>query len=111
MPVVCNTKVYSNIVVTGSIDTLNPVVIVAPPQNATVVVGHTAVMECMAQGQPKPLVSWSRQGRTFNSLFPQSSSFCILVTVWPLPMWLFTVILKPYYYQASMLSALFLFMT
>ncbi|XP_047218767.1 immunoglobulin superfamily DCC subclass member 4 isoform X4 [Girardinichthys multiradiatus] len=48
-------------VLTGSIDTLNPVVIVAPPQNATVVVGHTAVMECMAQGQPKPLVSWSRQ--------------------------------------------------
>ncbi|MED6275629.1 hypothetical protein CHARACLAT_028404, partial [Characodon lateralis] len=44
-----------------SIDTLNPVVIVAPPQNATVVVGHTAVIECMAQGQPKPLVSWSRQ--------------------------------------------------
>lgn len=36
----------------------------APPQNATVVLGHPAVMECMAQGQPKPLVSWSRQGNT-----------------------------------------------
>ncbi|XP_041836222.1 immunoglobulin superfamily DCC subclass member 4 isoform X2 [Melanotaenia boesemani] len=48
-------------VTAGSNDALNPVVIVAPPQNATVVLGHPAVMECMAQGQPKPLVSWSRQ--------------------------------------------------
>ncbi|XP_028258139.1 immunoglobulin superfamily DCC subclass member 4 [Parambassis ranga] len=46
---------------TGSTKALNTVVIVAPPQNATVVLGHPAVMECMAQGQPKPLVSWSRQ--------------------------------------------------
>lgn len=46
---------------TGSTEALNTVVIVAPPQNATVVLGHPAVMECMAQGQPKPLVSWSRQ--------------------------------------------------
>ncbi|XP_022056145.2 immunoglobulin superfamily DCC subclass member 4 isoform X2 [Acanthochromis polyacanthus] len=45
----------------GSTEALNTVVIVAPPQNATVVLGHPAVMECMAQGQPKPLVSWSRQ--------------------------------------------------
>ncbi|XP_017279135.1 immunoglobulin superfamily DCC subclass member 4 [Kryptolebias marmoratus] len=42
-------------------DAMSPVSIVAPPQNATVVLGHPAVMECMAQGQPKPLVSWSRQ--------------------------------------------------
>uniref|UniRef100_A0A667W7V3 Ig-like domain-containing protein n=1 Tax=Myripristis murdjan TaxID=586833 RepID=A0A667W7V3_9TELE len=48
-------------VITGSTQALNSVVIVAPPQNATVVLGHPAVMECMAQGQPKPLVSWSRQ--------------------------------------------------
>ncbi|XP_047437250.1 immunoglobulin superfamily DCC subclass member 4 isoform X1 [Mugil cephalus] len=48
-------------VTTGSTEALNTVVIVAPPQNATVVLGHPAVMECMAQGQPKPLVSWSRQ--------------------------------------------------
>uniref|UniRef100_A0A669EEL5 Immunoglobulin superfamily DCC subclass member 4 n=1 Tax=Oreochromis niloticus TaxID=8128 RepID=A0A669EEL5_ORENI len=51
-------------VTTGSTEALNRVVIVAPPQNATVVLGHPAVMECMAQGQPKPLVSWSRQGNT-----------------------------------------------
>nr|XP_002662886.2 immunoglobulin superfamily DCC subclass member 4 [Danio rerio] len=37
------------------------VVIVAPPQNSTVVMGRPAVMECMAQGEPKPFVSWSRQ--------------------------------------------------
>uniref|UniRef100_A0A3B4ZKX6 Immunoglobulin superfamily DCC subclass member 4-like n=1 Tax=Stegastes partitus TaxID=144197 RepID=A0A3B4ZKX6_9TELE len=42
-------------------------VIVAPPQNATVVLGHPAVMECMAQGQPKPLVSWSRQGKPIST--------------------------------------------
>ncbi|XP_032369275.1 immunoglobulin superfamily DCC subclass member 4 isoform X1 [Etheostoma spectabile] len=46
---------------TGSTESLNRVAIVAPPQNATVVLGRPAVMECMAQGQPKPLVSWSRQ--------------------------------------------------
>ncbi|XP_030578221.1 immunoglobulin superfamily DCC subclass member 4 [Archocentrus centrarchus] len=48
-------------VTSGSTEPLNRVVIVAPPQNATVILGHPAVMECMAQGQPKPLVSWSRQ--------------------------------------------------
>ncbi|XP_068456990.1 immunoglobulin superfamily DCC subclass member 4 isoform X1 [Clinocottus analis] len=46
---------------TGSTEALNGVAIVSPPQNATVVLGRPAVMECMAQGQPKPLVSWSRQ--------------------------------------------------
>ncbi|KAM6942921.1 immunoglobulin superfamily DCC subclass member 4 [Xenentodon cancila] len=48
-------------VTAGSNNALNPVVIVAPPQNVTVMLGHPAVMECMAQGRPKPLVSWSRQ--------------------------------------------------
>ncbi|KAM9765062.1 immunoglobulin superfamily DCC subclass member 4 isoform 2-T2 [Menidia menidia] len=45
----------------GSHHAKNQVLIVAPPQNATVVLGHPAVMECMAQGNPKPLVSWSRK--------------------------------------------------
>lgn len=39
------------------------VVIVAPPRNSTVVMGRPAVMECMALGEPKPFVSWSRQGK------------------------------------------------
>lgn len=58
----------------GSTKALNTVVIVAPPQNATVVLGHPAVMECMAQGQPKPLVSWSRQGNVLG-LSPALSAF------------------------------------
>ncbi|XP_028812733.1 immunoglobulin superfamily DCC subclass member 4 isoform X2 [Denticeps clupeoides] len=39
---------------------LGKVEFVARPQNSTVVLGQPAVMECMAQGNPKPLVSWSR---------------------------------------------------
>ncbi|XP_060715450.1 immunoglobulin superfamily DCC subclass member 4 isoform X3 [Tachysurus vachellii] len=37
------------------------VMIVAPPRDLTVVLGRPAVLECMAYGQPKPFVSWSRQ--------------------------------------------------
>src|SRR4029434_4110622 len=33
---------------------------VARPQNSTVILGRPAVMECLAQGHPKPLVSLSR---------------------------------------------------
>lgn len=46
---------------------LNKVLIVAPPRNTTVMLGRPAVMECMAEGQPKPLVSWSRQGKGYFS--------------------------------------------
>lgn len=46
----------------------NRVVIVVPPRNTTVMLGRPAVMECMAEGQPKPLVSWSRQGKSWNTL-------------------------------------------
>lgn len=45
------------------------VVIVAPPRNSTVVMGRPAVMECMAQGEPKPFVSWSRQGKTQTQIY------------------------------------------
>ncbi|XP_053899129.1 immunoglobulin superfamily DCC subclass member 4 isoform X1 [Malaclemys terrapin pileata] len=37
------------------------VAIVAAPENTTVVVGETAVMECMASADPTPFVSWIRQ--------------------------------------------------
>ncbi|XP_032825923.2 immunoglobulin superfamily DCC subclass member 4-like [Petromyzon marinus] len=36
------------------------VIIVAPPENSTVVVGQTAVLECFALGQPPPIISWYR---------------------------------------------------
>ncbi|XP_062845876.1 immunoglobulin superfamily DCC subclass member 4 isoform X2 [Trichomycterus rosablanca] len=39
----------------------NEVIITAPPRDVTVVLGRPAVLECMAHGQPKPFVSWSRQ--------------------------------------------------
>ncbi|XP_078386036.1 protogenin A [Cetorhinus maximus] len=40
--------------------TLQKPVIVAGPQNLTVPVHQTAMLECIAIGSPKPLVSWSR---------------------------------------------------
>ncbi|TKS69849.1 Immunoglobulin superfamily DCC subclass member 4 [Collichthys lucidus] len=61
-------------VTTGNTETLNRVAIVAPPQNATVVLGRPAVMECMAQGQPKPLVSWSRQAPPVILQPPETAS-------------------------------------
>uniref|UniRef100_A0A8C3SMA2 Immunoglobulin superfamily DCC subclass member 4 n=1 Tax=Chelydra serpentina TaxID=8475 RepID=A0A8C3SMA2_CHESE len=59
------------------------VAIVAAPENTTVVVGESAVLECMASADPTPFVSWIRQdgkpistdvivlGRT-NLLIPQA---------------------------------------
>lgn len=32
------------------------------PQNLTVAAGQSAVMECIAEGNVTPVVSWSRQG-------------------------------------------------
>lgn len=34
--------------------------IIAGPQNLTVAVHSTALLECMATGNPRPLISWSR---------------------------------------------------
>ncbi|CAG11076.1 unnamed protein product, partial [Tetraodon nigroviridis] len=48
-------------VTTDPTENLNRIVIVVPPRNTTVMLGRLAVMECMAEGRPKPLVSWSRQ--------------------------------------------------
>uniref|UniRef100_A0A3P9MQ39 Immunoglobulin superfamily, DCC subclass, member 4 n=1 Tax=Oryzias latipes TaxID=8090 RepID=A0A3P9MQ39_ORYLA len=62
-------------VTTGSNEALGPLVIVARPQNVTVVLGHPAVMECMAQGLPKPIVSWSRKDKK-----PMSTDVAVLAT-------------------------------
>ena len=76
-----NTKVNIYMFVLGSTEALNGVAIVAPPQNASVVLGRPAVMECMAQGQPKPLVSWSRQGNagkcSYSLFFPLGFPSCL----------------------------------
>ncbi|ETE63738.1 Immunoglobulin superfamily DCC subclass member 4, partial [Ophiophagus hannah] len=44
--------------------TMSDVVIVTAPENATVVVGDTVVMECVASANPTPFISWIREGRT-----------------------------------------------
>ncbi|XP_036440015.1 immunoglobulin superfamily DCC subclass member 4 isoform X2 [Colossoma macropomum] len=51
----------ASLTVTPGTSEESDVVITAPPQDLTVVLGQPAVLECMAQGQPKPFVSWSRQ--------------------------------------------------
>ncbi|XP_053085392.1 immunoglobulin superfamily DCC subclass member 4 isoform X5 [Pangasianodon hypophthalmus] len=57
-------KLYSqdaSLTVTSGHSEESEVMIVAPPRDLTVVLGRPAVLECMAHGQPKPFVSWSRQ--------------------------------------------------
>ncbi|XP_076855446.1 immunoglobulin superfamily DCC subclass member 4 isoform X2 [Brachyhypopomus gauderio] len=51
----------ASLTVTSGPSEESEVVITAPPQGSTVALGLPAVLECMAQGQPKPFVSWSRQ--------------------------------------------------
>ncbi|XP_035377002.1 immunoglobulin superfamily DCC subclass member 4 [Electrophorus electricus] len=51
----------ASLTVTSGPSEESEVVIIAPPRDSTVVLGLPAVLECMAQGQPKPFVSWSRQ--------------------------------------------------
>lgn len=51
----------ASLTVSSGLSQESEVVIVAPPRNSTVVMGRPAVMECMAQGEPKPFVSWIRQ--------------------------------------------------
>lgn len=42
-------------------------VILSGPQNLTITVHQTAILECIATGNPRPIVSWSRLGTTENS--------------------------------------------
>ncbi|KAF4090904.1 hypothetical protein AMELA_G00030990 [Ameiurus melas] len=57
-------KLYSqdaSLTVTSGPSEEGEVMIVTPPRDLTVVLGRPAVLECMAHGQPKPFVSWSRR--------------------------------------------------
>lgn len=38
-------------------------VILSGPQNLTINVHQTAILECIATGNPRPIVSWSRLGK------------------------------------------------
>ena len=37
-------------------------VILSGPRNLTITVHETAILECIATGNPRPIVSWSRLG-------------------------------------------------
>lgn len=41
-------------------------VILSGPQNLTINVHQTAILECIATGNPRPIVSWSRLGNKPN---------------------------------------------
>jgi len=38
--------------------------IIAGPQNITASLHQTVILECVATGNPKPIISWSRLGRS-----------------------------------------------
>lgn len=40
-----------------------PMILVGP-ENLTLTVHQTAILECVATGYPRPIVSWSRLGKT-----------------------------------------------
>lgn len=45
-------------------------VILSGPQNLTINIHQTAILECIATGNPRPIVSWSRLGN------PNSTTSC-----------------------------------
>ncbi|XP_055081451.1 immunoglobulin superfamily DCC subclass member 3 [Periophthalmus magnuspinnatus] len=51
----------------GAVKTYKEPVILSGPQNLTLTVHQTAILECIATGNPKPIVSWSRlDGRSIG---------------------------------------------
>lgn len=46
----------------GAPRTYKEPVILSGPQNLTITVHETAILECIATGNPRPIVSWSRLG-------------------------------------------------
>uniref|UniRef100_A0A3Q3DPY7 Immunoglobulin superfamily DCC subclass member 3-like n=1 Tax=Hippocampus comes TaxID=109280 RepID=A0A3Q3DPY7_HIPCM len=56
-----------NITGSGASRTYKEPVILSGPQNLTITVHQTAILECIATGNPKPIVSWSRlDGRSIG---------------------------------------------
>ncbi|KAG8545400.1 hypothetical protein GDO81_020951, partial [Engystomops pustulosus] len=49
----------ATLTLTGSINHLEPVIL-SGPQNQTLTIHQTAILECIASGSPPPIVSWSR---------------------------------------------------
>lgn len=52
-----------------------PMILVGP-ENLTLTVHQTAILECIATGYPQPIVSWSRLGKTFSRKHDQKWSKC-----------------------------------
>nr|DBA31732.1 TPA: hypothetical protein GDO54_007517 [Pyxicephalus adspersus] len=55
-----STEATLSVVPAIPMQSLKKPVIIAPPQNTTAVLHQTVTLECMATGNPKPIVSWSR---------------------------------------------------
>jgi len=53
----------------GAPRTYKEPVILSGPQNLTIIVHQMAILECIATGNPKPIVSWSRLGTTAHFLY------------------------------------------
>lgn len=47
----------------GTSRTYREPVILSGPQNLTITIHQTAILECIATGNPRPIVSWSRLGK------------------------------------------------
>lgn len=50
--------------------------ILVGPENLTLTVHQTAIFECVATGYPRPIVSWSRLGKTKITLITQTLYTC-----------------------------------
>lgn len=53
--------------------------IVAGPQNITTSLHQTVVLECVATGNPKPIISWSRLGKSSEEKKSFPSTLFVLV--------------------------------
>lgn len=66
IPILCSPLCLSLFFFAGSQSSVykEPMILVGP-ENLTLTVHQTAILECVATGYPRPIVSWSRLGEKF----------------------------------------------